>query len=899
MSRDLAALQPRITRQDRLGEHRSGIVPERRDTRAPELRPSGDMRSAARGDGGAQELMRTLGLVQRGVDSLSGYAEKRHDKKVDDDTAKGAIDQASGNVDPDLEKRSVAYRNSVAIGRTMTGYQSGLHDLDERVRTVIENQDDPDLNVRQDEVRAIIDKHFTEFAIDPETGKLRPFLASPASQRWLAGAIREGRAKAEAGSLSRIEERFNSEALTHFGTLFDAQLEAGEVDIPALREILPPTLSEDSIRGVIISTVMARVQSLRSAGRREESSRLLNSVLDAPQGLALDRDDPAATAEPAVDGGDAPSATPSNLRANTAAPTARRSTGKPISKNATVSFVINVLEGGGQTVNNQDGGGTTRYGITQRHNPDVNVANLTEAQAHKIAVERYWQPAYDKADPAVAAIAFDAGFIHSKSFARELATKYANDPAGALAAYRARLMSIADKPDKSRFRRGWSNRLDRLGAHLGVTEGEGGAPAERYTDPDFQADPEPLDPIELAKRTPRASLMGQLTGGLALRPEERRKLLDYREQTNTEMRGEWRRERREKQDETHGVFMERLSGLGPPLTATEIAEARKRRDITPEAAVQLLNTIRADGDRARHEADREEAEEDRDRDERSATKPKASPPPSWDRCTLASALRVRRASCSTSRPHRSTLASAGWSLGPSTQNSTGSRTSARTTRSSWPRPRVSTTASSAWSPTCPLSIGARRRTALPSPRRARRWRRKSVSKARDGTAGSPSRRSTPATSGTSRQRPVPASRTSTAPTTHQHVDGRRVGRQPSASRPAVESFAYGEANTLTFGFDGHWSPHTLPLKAISKVSWRLSLGTLGEMPWTSTIPYKHTPVPVPEGQKWCHRCQQVKPVQSFYKDRRAPDGRRYCCRHCGSRLGYVARAAAELRAALW
>lgn len=105
-----------------------------------------------------------------------------------------------------------------------------------------------------------------------------------------------------------------------------------------------------------------------------------------------------------------------------------------------------------------------------------------------------------------------------------------------------------------------------------------------------------------------------LTGGLALRPEERTRLLEYRDQLGREVRQEWTRERREKQDEAHAGFMLRLSGLGEPTTPSEISAATRKGTIRPEDAVQLLNVIRADADRDEQRAERAAAMADRNRD---------------------------------------------------------------------------------------------------------------------------------------------------------------------------------------------------------------------------------------------------------------------------------------------
>ena len=47
------------------------------------------------------------------------------------------------------------------------------------------------------------------------------------------------------------------------------------------------------------------------------------------------------------------------------------------------------------------------------------------------------------------------------------------------------------------------------------------------------------------------------------------------------------------------------------------------------------------------------------------------------------------------------------------------------------------------------------------------------------------------------------------------------------------------------------------------------------------MPRKKIPVPVPPGSKWCHQCQQAKPLQMFWIDRSKKDGRHYCCIRCG------------------
>ncbi|KFG90353.1 hypothetical protein BV98_001556 [Sphingobium herbicidovorans NBRC 16415] len=46
------------------------------------------------------------------------------------------------------------------------------------------------------------------------------------------------------------------------------------------------------------------------------------------------------------------------------------------------------------------------------------------------------------------------------------------------------------------------------------------------------------------------------------------------------------------------------------------------------------------------------------------------------------------------------------------------------------------------------------------------------------------------------------------------------------------------------------------------------------------MPRKKIPVPVPPASKWCHQCQQVRPIQMFGQDRSKKDGMHYCCLRC-------------------
>lgn len=56
------------------------------------------------------------------------------------------------------------------------------------------------------------------------------------------------------------------------------------------------------------------------------------------------------------------------------------------------AFEIVVGLEGGYSNDPNDPGGETKYGISKRYNPDVDVKNLTLDQAKEIYLKRYWMP---------------------------------------------------------------------------------------------------------------------------------------------------------------------------------------------------------------------------------------------------------------------------------------------------------------------------------------------------------------------------------------------------------------------------------------------------------------------------------------------------------------------------
>lgn len=74
---------------------------------------------------------------------------------------------------------------------------------------------------------------------------------------------------------------------------------------------------------------------------------------------------------------------------------------------AAIGFVIDRLEGGAQLVT--DSGGLTRFGISRKAHPTVDVEHLTREGALAIYARDYWAPVWgDEHEPGLALALFDA-----------------------------------------------------------------------------------------------------------------------------------------------------------------------------------------------------------------------------------------------------------------------------------------------------------------------------------------------------------------------------------------------------------------------------------------------------------------------------------------------------------
>ena len=130
------------------------------------------------------------------------------------------------------------------------------------------------------------------------------------------------------------------------------------------------------------------------------------------------------------------------------------------------SFTLTVMqfEGGARFTNDPDDpGGATKYGISKKANPDLDIVHLTEQQAKDVYLQRYWLPSgCDEMPYPWDVIMFDAAVNMGVSKAIKIKS-LSSSPAGF---HMGRIFFytelVNNKPNMAKYFRGWVNRVVRL-----------------------------------------------------------------------------------------------------------------------------------------------------------------------------------------------------------------------------------------------------------------------------------------------------------------------------------------------------------------------------------------------------------------------------------------------------
>jgi lysozyme family protein len=129
--------------------------------------------------------------------------------------------------------------------------------------------------------------------------------------------------------------------------------------------------------------------------------------------------------------------------------------------NKIIHFVLE--EEGGYVNHPSDPGGETKYGISKRSYPNVDIKNLTKEQAIEIYRKDYWRDEWETLGFPLAACMTDTavnmGMGRAKKFLEQCNDDYVTYLQLRIARYKD---IIAARPASKVFEKGWMNRVARL-----------------------------------------------------------------------------------------------------------------------------------------------------------------------------------------------------------------------------------------------------------------------------------------------------------------------------------------------------------------------------------------------------------------------------------------------------
>lgn len=158
----------------------------------------------------------------------------------------------------------------------------------------------------------------------------------------------------------------------------------------------------------------------------------------------------------------------------------RNASNPPSTGSGFESAVSRVLKHeGGFTASDGNTGAPANFGINQRHNPDVDVRNITPDDAKSIYRQRYWNAIDgDNLPPELQGTALDAAVNQGPANARKWLAQSGGDVQKFNALRRQHYEALAARPEYAKYRKTWLNRLADYEA-----DAQGGNIAGRGIDP--------------------------------------------------------------------------------------------------------------------------------------------------------------------------------------------------------------------------------------------------------------------------------------------------------------------------------------------------------------------------------------------------------------------------------
>lgn len=206
---DLSRVDQRISTRGQPTRNRDALIPQRRQTQAPDLEVNA--RPQRQNSGAAQELAKILSLGQDAAENFTGMEMERRAQRDDKLASQAQMDFVSEEENPELYARYTAYRRAWHV----EGAKSMAVDIDrevvEAVNARLADEDDP---ATLDDIDELIESLYRSKVLG-EDGQPLDF-GEPKAQRLLANQMVEARARARTEAAKIIKQRTDLKLL---GTL--------------------------------------------------------------------------------------------------------------------------------------------------------------------------------------------------------------------------------------------------------------------------------------------------------------------------------------------------------------------------------------------------------------------------------------------------------------------------------------------------------------------------------------------------------------------------------------------------------------------------------------------------------------------------------------------------------
>lgn len=571
---DLSNVEARKTQQDRITRNRDQMF-SRRNLEAPAARNMSDLRNATRGTAAADELRRTLGMINNATSDFKDYADKRFEKKEDENSAQGAADAITGNPDEERLAKSRAYRESYTFSRTQREWAEQMPGLEKDLQKLLAEQTDPDPEARKAQVAELIEQRFLQFALDEE-GEMRDF-GSPGATRWMAEQMNALRGTTLANASSLIEKQMQKDSLEDMGTTIRSRIIAGQdVDWAEVSRGVLPGVTDEVKTEEMISAVKTTVAELAET----DPVRALR-VMDGFLGFARQQQMAIETIDPNTEAATAPTALVTPFKGF--------DPGK-------ISSKMGEARGNGSH-NGEDFPVPVGTPIVAPMGGEVIGSYRNQRGGHQVRIR------------------MDDGTIMGVA---HLSTRQVKEGDRVEAGQQIALSGNTGKSSGPHVHMTIERDGKKVSPSAWFSAGPTADPRVPAADPSVLNPPKPS---ELAEAQGPALTAPQ--AGFTPTNDQRLQLLEFRRTIRDRVDRAEEEERTELWTTNQESFLLRMAGVGAPLTITEIREAGRTGRISPSATNSLVTAIQTDERQARAESERllRETEDNTDeiRKERVAT----------------------------------------------------------------------------------------------------------------------------------------------------------------------------------------------------------------------------------------------------------------------------------------